>query len=202
MSTSHEPTNEMAPEFVNGNRALFTMAMRLRKCRRCGHYPCPCCETWCDCFFLPEDDPLRISKNLTLKDATFVAEEGECPCTEDHTCVWTARDLDHNRTIFADMYKICETYGIDPDGFGSVEDLWGDHIVVYGKVLEPKPIDVDEKVAQQAVAGAIAGVVAGVRQWTDDDRLCLMAELRYAFCDGCGREQLPDAPSCQCQNDE
>jgi hypothetical protein len=70
---------------------IFTMFRRLRKCRRCGHFPCPCCVVWCDVIYINEEGE----------------PEKECPCyADDCKCWWTYDDMECNKEVLKIYFNL------------------------------------------------------------------------------------------------
>lgn len=121
---------------------IFTMFRRLRRCKRCGHFPCPWCVTWCDVMGQgerkapPLEPPLgsNIQPRVWKQILEVMGEPGRilddetddaCPCADDGRCLMTWDDWKCNEEVLEIFFELCdqaEAAGTEVHGDGITDD--------------------------------------------------------------------------------
>jgi len=156
--------NDGIPE-VYESREVFAMFRRLRKCRRCGHYPCPHCATWCDVMssgekkLPPLEPPLgsnidpaiwRVIRTiLEQRTKEEDSEDGECPCQYEMGCLYSYDDVVCNIEVFTIFDQLCDLFkkqsitinGDYVTADGRIVLLSGDDFITQDQTQESTPAE-------------------------------------------------------------
>lgn len=93
-----------------------------RKCKRCGHYPCPCCNGWCDLCLEPFDnDAYRREGDFYV----FVEDPSHrihVKCAEDYECEYDGEESEEHKKLWNRIYERARELTPNGGSFGVTDD--------------------------------------------------------------------------------